>query len=326
MIRKRIIVAIALIAVLLVVGTLVYSSMLNLSLLDAFYFTVVTVSTVGYGEIYPTTPESKLFTSILIILGIGALAVALETVAEEIAKMGVREALKPKEPDRRLLENHYIVCGYGRVGRIVVDELMRLGEKLVVIDKDPEVVRVLREKGIPVVEGSALEEEVLKKAGIEKAKGLAAVVGSDSDNVFITVTAKTLNPKIYVVARVSDETVMDKIYRVGADRVISPELEGGRMLARSLTHPHLVDVINRLTLTRAIELAQFRISEGSEARDMSISKLEDKTGAKIMAICDREGVKTKPEPSQTLEPGCIIFALGNKNQIRKLEETVEEEK
>ncbi|RLI28341.1 hypothetical protein DRO53_01280 [Candidatus Bathyarchaeota archaeon] len=328
MIRFRFILLMVAVVAVFLTGTVGYAYMLGLPLLDSFYFTVVTISTVGYGEIYPTTPESRLFTTILIIIGIGVLAVALETITEELARRSVAEVLGVKEPKRKQLENHYIICGYGRVGQIVARELERLGEKYVVIERSPQLAKSLSEKGIPVIEGSALEEEVLRRAGIEKAKGLITVLGKDSDNVFITITAKTLNPNLYVVARVSDENVIDKVYKVGADRVISPELEGGKMLARALTHPHIVEMIESLTLARDIEVAYFHVGEeyAMAGKKLVEAELEKKSGAKIMAICRQGNVEVRPRPETVIDKGCVVLAIGNRDQIRRLEKLLTEKR
>ncbi|RLI27348.1 MAG: potassium channel protein [Candidatus Hecatellales archaeon] len=320
--RKRLTIALIALLTVFTVGTFGNAFLLRLPLLDAFYFTVVTLSTVGYGEIYPVTPESKLFTSILILIGIGILAIALETIVEGVTRRSVMEILKPKAPSRKLLEKHFIICGSGRIGQIIIDELKRTGEKFVVVESNPEVARELSEKGVPVIEGSPLEEETLRKAGIERAKGLATVLDQDSDNVFITITAKTLNPNIYVVAKVSNREVMDKVYKVGADRVVAPELEGGKIMARALTSPHMVEVLETLALTRDVEIAHFRIDETSELthKTLTESKLEEESGAKIFAICRREGVEVTPSPESTLESGCILLAIGRRDQIKRLEE------
>jgi voltage-gated potassium channel len=322
MVRKRLIAALVALLIVFAVGTFGNAVLLGLPLLDAFYFTVVTLSTVGYGEIYPVTQESKLFTSILILIGIGTLAIALETIVEEITRRRVMDLLKPKMPEKGLLENHFIICGYGRIGQIIVDEFSRMGEKFVVVESNPEVVRELSGKGIPVVEGSPLEEETLKKAGIGKAKGLATVLDEDSDNVFLTITAKTLNPNLYVVAKVSNREVIDKVYRVGADRVVAPELEGGKMLARALTSPHVIEVLETLALTKDVEIAHFRVDETSALARKTIteSKLEEQSGAKIFAICHRDSLEITPKPETTLESGCIILAIGRRDQIKKLEQ------
>ncbi|MHC1589471.1 MAG: potassium channel family protein [Candidatus Hecatellaceae archaeon] len=322
MVRKRLIFAMAALFMVFAVGTIGNSVLLRLHLLDAFYFTVVTLSTVGYGEIYPVTPESKLFTSMLILIGIGILAVALETIVEEVTRRSVMEVLKPKAPEKKLLENHYIICGYGRIGQIIVSELSRTGEKFVVVERDPEVVRELSEKGIPVIEGSPLEEETLRRAGVEKAKGLATVLDEDSDNVFITITAKALNPHIYVVTKVSNREVIDKVYKVGADRVVAPELEGGKMLARALTSPHVIEVLETLALTKDVEIAHFRINEASTIAQKTLteSKLEEQSGAKIFAVCHKDGLDITPRPETILKSGCILLAIGKRDQIKKLEQ------
>jgi voltage-gated potassium channel len=242
---------------------------------------------------------------------------------EEVTRRSVMEVLKPKAPEKKFLENHYIICGYGRIGQIIVSELSRAGEKFVVVERNPEVVREISEKGIPVIEGSPLEEETLRRAGVEKAKGLATVLDEDSDNVFITITAKTLNPRIYVVTKVSNREVIDK---VGADRVVAPELEGGKMLARALTSPHVIEVLETLALTKDVEIAHFRIDEASAVvqKTLTESKLEEQSGAKIFAVCHKDGLDITPKPETILKGGCMLLAIGKRDQIKKLEQILAE--
>ncbi len=310
--------------IILFVGVIGYSILLNLTLLDAFYFTVVTISTVGYGEIYPTTPASKIFTSVIILVGIGALALALETATEEILKRSVKEIVGKPEI-RKPLENHYIVCGYGDIGEVVVEELKRSGEPFVVIEKNEEVIRELTEKKIPVIQGDALKEETLKEAGILKAKGIAATFERDVDNLFLVITAKSLKPDIYVVARANHAETIDKMYKVGADSVISPELEGGRMIAKALIRPFILDLLDRITLTKDMDILQICIPGDSrlEGKTLSEVKIEEKTGAKILALSQEGKVNVKPTPDTILHKGNVLLMVGKPEQLKKLQELLE---
>jgi len=310
--------------IILFVGVIGYSILLNLTLLDAFYFTVVTISTVGYGEIYPTTPASKIFTSVIILVGIGALALALETATEEILKRSVKEIVGKPEI-RKPLENHYIVCGYGDIGEVVVEELKRSGEPFVVIEKNEEVIRELTEKKIPVIQGDALKEETLKEAGILKAKGIAATFERDVDNLFLVITAKSLKPDIYVVARANHAETIDKMYKVGADSVISPELEGGRMIAKALIRPFILDLLDRITLTKDMDILQICIPSDSrlEGKTLSEAKIEEKTGAKILALSQEGKVNVKPTPDTILHKGNVLLMVGKPEQLKKLQELLE---
>ncbi|OYT55469.1 MAG: potassium channel protein [Candidatus Hecatellales archaeon ex4484_218] len=310
--------------IILFVGVIGYSILLNLTLLDAFYFTVVTISTVGYGEIYPTTPASKIFTSVIILVGIGALALALETATEEILKRSVKEIVGKPEI-RKPLENHYIVCGYGDIGEVVVEELKRSGEPFVVIEKNEEVIRELAEKKIPVIQGDALKEETLKEAGILKAKGIAATFERDVDNLFLVITAKSLKPDIYVVARANHAETIDKMYKVGADSVISPELEGGRMIAKALIRPFILDLLDRITLTKDMDILQICIPSDSrlEGKTLSEAKIEEKTGAKILALSQEGKVNVKPTPDTILHKGNVLLMVGKPEQLKKLQELLE---
>jgi len=315
------------IPIVICVGVVGYSILLGLSPLDAFYFTVVTISTVGYGEIYPTTAASKLFTSFLILFGIGALAIALETVTEEIMKRSVREAMGKPEV-RKPLENHYIICGYGDIGEVVVGELKRIGESFVVIEKDEEVVKELFEDGIPVIHGDALREETLKEAGILKAKGIATIFDSDVDNVFVAITAKSLNPEIYVVARANHAETIEKMYKVGVDSVISPEVEGGRMIAKALVKPFILDLLDRIVLTKDMDILQFRIHPESklEGKTIGETEIEKKTGAKILALSKAGKIDLKPSADTVLSKGDMLLLIGKSDQLKKFQQLLQEKK
>ncbi len=311
--------------IVVIIGAIGYSFLLNLSLLDAFYFTIVTISTVGYGEIYPTTPVSKLFTSFLIIFGIGSLAIFLETMTEEILRRSIREAIG--EPVvKKPLENHYIVCGYGDIGEVVVEELARIGENYVVIDRDEEVVRELVKKGIPVIQGDACKEETLREAGITKAKGIATVFGDDVKNVFVVITAKSLNPNIYVVARANHAETVDRMYKIGADLVISPEVEGGRMIAKALVKPFILDIIDRMVLSKDVDAIQFYIAPDSKLNGKTIKAagIEEKTGVKIAAVTHEGRVKVRPGPNTVLSRGDVLLLIGKKSQLKKFQELFKE--
>ncbi|RLI04992.1 hypothetical protein DRO26_03550 [Candidatus Bathyarchaeota archaeon] len=327
MARRRLFISLLLLPTVIGIGVVGYSYLLNLSLIDAFYFTIVTISTVGYGEIYPTTPASKIFTSALIIVGIGVLAVALETVTEEILRRSVKEIVGKPEI-KKLPTNHYIICGYGDIGQVVVEELRKTGENFVVIEKNEEIARELQEKGIPVVQGDALKEETLKEAGILNAKGVAAIFGNDVDNVFVTITAKSLKPDIYVVARANHAETIDKMYKVGADSVISPELEGGRMVAKSLVKPFILDLLDRLILTKDLDVLQFCIPSDSKLEGKKICEcgIEEKTGAKILALSKDGEVKVRPDPNTVLSEGNVLLLIGKSDQLKKIQELFQEKK
>ena len=326
--RRRIYLALALLALVFLAGTVGYSILESLSLIDALYFTIITITTVGYGDIRPTTPASKLFTIAMIFIGIGAFTILLEAFAEFIAVRSVEEALRGPKVDVEKLSDHYIVCGYGDIGRIVVEELLSSGEKFVVVDKNPDKVRELLDRGIPAIVGDATEEEVLKQAGIDRARGVAALFGSDADNVFLAITAKTLRPDIYVVARANREENIDKLYKVGVDRVISPAIEGGRILARALSNPSLLELLDRITVLRGLDVAQILIPSDSEVEGLTLadSKIEERSGAKVLAIYRAGEVHREPPPQAKLEKDSVILALGSPEQIKQLRQIIGEKR
>jgi voltage-gated potassium channel len=189
------------------------------TLLDAFYYTLVTVSTVGYGDITPVTPEGKVLASVMIIMGVGAVFIVIPNFFEFIVKKEITEVLKLPE-ERSLLENHVIVCGWGKVGKTIVDELAAAGQKFAIIESNPQRIKHLVDRNYIVIEGDARSESILEKANIDKAKTLFATL-DDAANVFIVLTAKILNPQIQIVSKVDYFNNEAKLIKAGADHIIN---------------------------------------------------------------------------------------------------------
>jgi voltage-gated potassium channel len=196
--------------------------------MEALYFTLVTMTTVGYGDIVPTTALSRVIASIVMIGGIGAGITALQSIFDTVVSRSVREELGL--PERRTkMKDHYIICGYGNVGRQIAEQLGAKGEKFVIIEKDKEKVTAMVEEGIPVIEGDAVYEEVLQRANIESAKSLLTTM-KDSDNVMVVLTAKMLNPNLHIVSEVEDYRNAIKLKKAGADEVVHCHEMGARVM------------------------------------------------------------------------------------------------
>lgn len=320
MMRRRLYLSLLAVIIVVLAGTVGFSIMMGLSLLDAFYFTIVTISTVGYGEIYPTTPETKLFASFLIIVGLGSITVFLETAVEDILRRSIKEAMGEPEVEKPT-KDHYIICGYSDLGEVVVEELVRLGERFVVIEQDGEKVRELLRKGIPAIQGDACKEDTLTEAGIRKAKGVATIFEDDIKNVFVLITAKSINPKLHVVARANHFETVDKMYKIGADLVISPEVEGGRMIAKALVKPDILKVIDRMVLTKDVDAVRFFVDHKSvlEGETIKSAKIEE-TGVKVAAITRRGEVRVTPDSGTKLEEGDVLLLIGEKEKLKKFQE------
>ncbi len=316
--RERLYLSLLAVVTVILAGTIGFSLMLGLSPLDAFYFTIVTISTVGYGEIYPTTAESKVFASFIIIVGLGSITVFLETAVEDVLRKSIKEAIGEPEVERPS-ENHYVICGYGDLGEVVIEELARLGGKFIVIDRNEEAIKELLKKGVPAMQGDACKEETLIEAGIRNAKGIAAIFDDDMKNIFVLITAKSINPKLHAVARANHMETVDKMYKIGVDLVISPEVEGGRMIAKALVKPDILKVIDRMVLTKDVDVVQFYVGHESklEGKTIKSARIEEETGVKVAAITKRGEVEVMPDSDVLLEEGDVLLLIGNKEKLRE---------
>jgi len=295
-------------------------------LVDAIFMTVITVSTVGYGEPKPLSPAGEVFTSLLIIGGIATATLAAWHAAELVVGQelwdfwGRRKRMKAIEQ----LRDHHIICGYGRMGQEIVKQLMGHGAELVVIERDPQLVSELNEAGTLFVAGNATDDDVLLAAGIERAKSLVAVTSTDEDNLFLTVSARVLNPELYIVARCADPGAHDKFVRAGASRVVSPYVTGGRQMAAALVRPVLVDFLDLLLRVeeRDLDIAELAVAPQAPFAGLTLAQaaIREQCGAGIIAVRGPDGrFHTNPPPDYVLRPGDVLIALGPPEQLSCLE-------
>ncbi|PIU65233.1 MAG: potassium channel protein [Armatimonadetes bacterium CG07_land_8_20_14_0_80_40_9] len=222
--------------IVIIIGTLGYRLIEEWSYLDCLYMTIITITTVGFGEVHELSLGGKLFTIFLVISGVGTVLYGIGILIEYILVFEVRDLFRRRKMEKEIgkLNNHYIVCGYGRVGSSVCRKFLESGVPFMVIENKPELSEKLSSSGLLYLIGDATEDSVLLEAGIKRAKGLVSVIASDSDNVFITLTAKGLNPDIQVVARCIEEEAEEKIRRAGANIVVSPYAIGGERIATAM--------------------------------------------------------------------------------------------
>ena len=306
-------------------GTCGYYLVERMPIFEAFYMTIITISTVGYAEIVPLSQVGRVLTVIIIILGItvGAYTIGLLVrafIEGELAKIVGRRIVQKQISE---LKNHFIVCGFGRIGRIICNELAADNIDFVVIEQDPTIVEHIQSKNYLFLEMDATSEEALLKAGIMKAKGIATALRSDANNVFITLTAKGLRPNIYILARASDENNEDKLSRAGASRVVSPHLIGGRRMAQVLKRPTVVDFIDIATMGSSLGLMmeEAMIGENSDliSKNLIDSNLRKNFGVIIVAIKKKDGSMIfNPMPSETFEAGDVIVVLGKREDLRRM--------
>lgn len=303
-----------LVSVALLYGTLGYWWIEGQSLLDALYTTVLTLSTVGVGTGPAPGPGGKVFTISLIFFGVVALFTAIGVGAEVVASGELGRWMRRSRMDRSVdrLSGHYVICAYGRVGRAVMAELRRQSRPGVVIESKPELAEVLEEHGVLHIKGDATDEQVLRRAGIERATGLVCAVDSDAANVFITLTARALNPDLRIIARAAESSSVDKLMRAGADEVVSPYGLSGRRMALLALQPSVLEVLDLLDLGPGIRLEEVVVRPGSRLDGLTV--LEARTrfaGVAILALREPEReVDANPDPHLRLAAGHLIVVLG----------------
>jgi voltage-gated potassium channel len=292
LVRSRLPVLVVTLAI--VYGTVGYWLVEGKNLLDAFYETVLTLSTLGVGT-GPPGPGGKIFTVSLILFGVVALFTAIGVGTEVVASGELGRWLRMSQTARGIgrLSGHYVICAYGGVGRAVVEELRRRDHTVVVIESKPELEPPLGEQGVPYISGDPADEIVLRQADIERARGLICAVDSDAANVFITLTARALNPDLQIVARASESASIDKLVRAGADEVVSPYGLTGRRMAILAVQPSVLEVLDLFNLGSDIRLEEFAVRAGTHLDSLTIAEARARyAGVTILALKSR-GVRSR---------------------------------
>jgi voltage-gated potassium channel len=321
----RLVKAGSLLTVVIIISTLGYMLIEHWRLLDAFFMTLITVSTVGYREVHPLSDAGRLFTLFVIFFGVGTLfytlAVGVEAMIEGHISGVIAKARFMKQLSR--LKDHYILCGYGRVGEEIAKEMAKHKVNFVLVEKDTENISKALDEGVMALRGSATEDDILLEAGIKRAKGLLTALSSDADNVFVTLTAKTLNPDIFVVARGEEEESTRKLMNAGADRVVSPYTIGGRRMASLLVKPLVTDYIE-MVVTKGkkveFELEEIVLDKSSPlvGKTISEARIRDETGVLILAL-QRDGeLNNNPSATTKMEDGDILLAIGTSEHLGSL--------
>lgn len=265
--KQKLQVALSAIVAVIAFGTIGFKLIINLSWFDSFYFTLITLTTVGYGEPAQMTEGARYFTAALILLGVGTLAFALSSAAQAVIESELLSTFGKRRmyKDISKLRDHYIVCGAGRVGAGIIRDIGRSGQEFVVIEGDEAIADRLLTQGHLVLMGDATSEEVLKAAGIERARGIVSAVSSDPDNLYITLTARDLNKEIRIVSRANDEAAIGRLQRAGANKVVSPAITGSTRMSQMLLRPAVGDFIELATMTETLELEIEQVEIGAES-------------------------------------------------------------
>lgn len=322
---RRFGVSVGILVILGFVGTTGYVLLEGWSWLDALYMTVITFTTVGYNEVYPLSTAGRVFNTFLIVGGVGAMLYFLSALMSHIVEEEVFHAFVRRRRMRSTLasmRDHYILCGFGRVGREVGRAFVAEGAEFIVIDASDHRIAEAQELSYAYIQGNATEDDILRAAGIEHARGLVAATGNDSDNVYITLSARGLNEKLRVVARTADIANADKLRRAGADRVISPLEIGGRRIALSAVRPlaiHIADSIFTGTHDENLKFAEISITDASALSGSTIDAIVHDPNVEALGLRRADGeMVAAPHKDTVLRPGDSLFVIGAREAVAAL--------
>jgi voltage-gated potassium channel len=325
--RQKFQLSLAVIAVLMAMGTCGYKFFLPAQTwFDCFYFTLITITTIGFSEPSGMTESARYFTAFLILTGVTTIGYALSAAAqalvefELVAQFGRRRMYK----DISKLTNHFIVCGSGRIGGGVIREIARRGHDFVVIESDESVADKLLSQGYLVLMGDATNDDVLRAAGIERARGMVCAVSSDPDNLYITLAARDLNKTIRIVARANDESGINRLLKAGADKVVSPTITGSNQMAQVLLRPAVADFMEMATMTEQMELEmeQIEIYEGSPFINRALKDTAIRSALDVIIIAIRRhngAMIFNPAADTVIELRDALVAIGSHNSLLELE-------
>ena len=319
--------ALALIFIVVCIGTAGFVIIEGWSFLDSLYMTLATISTLGMKttDIPDIHPGGRIWVMVLIIVGIVIAMIALSTIAGVVVEGQVRSILGRRKVSIKIasLHNHFIVAGYGRMGRSVCDYLQQRNAPLVVVDQNSDNTALAEQKGFLYVLGDASDETILRSAGIERAKGLVATLTSDAENVFVTLIARDLNEKIFIAARAETVDSDPRLLRAGANKAICRHVIGARRLANILTRPGVVDFVDFATEGISLEAEQYLITSDSKLAGQSLrqANLPRQVGLLVVAVKGKDGhTKFNPDPDTVLQPDDTMIIIGQMGSLAKLEE------
>ena len=308
----------------LLIGTVGFSIIGGYHPFDAFYLTLTTMTTVGYGD--SLSRAGRIFNTFLIIIGVTTIFIAMGAMTQTIIELEFGDAIAKRRNQRMIdkLKDHFIICGYGRVGRGAAAELQHAGVPFVVVDINPERVEPAMLAGMLAVAADSTRDETLRQVGIDRARGLVAALSTDADNLFVLLSAKGLNPKIYVATRAAEEGAEEKMRRAGADAVFAPYSITGHRLAQSLLRPHVVQFLDFTTngIGPDISIEQVRVSESSEVVSKTIREMQLRRnmGVIVMAIRRGDGGMLFNPPADTaVEAGDFLIVMGRQDDLTTLE-------
>ncbi|MDA1000951.1 MAG: NAD-binding protein [bacterium] len=309
---------------IILIGVVGYTLIEGWPLDDSLYMTIISLTTVGYGEIHPLSRTGRMFTAFLLMLGVGSVFYVMASIAENMIEGRVRQIFGRRKRVRELenIHNHHIVCGYGKIGNIISHEFEREGKPFVVIENNPEKAASLNEEGILVVQGDATKDQTLIQAGIERANGLIGSMPTDAENVYVTLSARRLNPNLFIVARADDDNAIPILKDAGANRVVSPNMMGGHRMAESLLRPKLASFFDAIAgyTSKDWDFEETTVLDGSKLVGLPIreSQIGQETGVYVIAVRRAGTMIFNPGANFIIQSGDTLFAMGRPEQIESL--------
>ncbi len=322
--RARILHAAVALAAVIALGTIGFSLLEGFSLLDSLYLTVTTVTTVGYGDLHPNSAAGRGFATVFMLVSFGTVGFLLSTAVQSLVQSEIVAAFGERRRHREMskLHDHYIVCGAGRVGARIIRDVQRAGETLIVIETDGDKTEQLTERGVPVLIRDATLEESLREAGVERARGLAACLPDDADNVYVVLTARGLNEHLHIVARAVEEQAEPKLIRAGANRVIAPTIIGSQRMTQALLKPAVDDFMDSITAENLdLHFEEVEIAPASTyaGRRLRFTNIRSELDVVIVAVRRRGGEMIfNPSGDALIEKGDLLIAIGRAEALSEL--------
>lgn len=323
---NRIFIILAMFIILLAVGAIGYSFLLDVSLVDGLYMTIITISTVGYGEVGVMSDQAKFFTMALIFLGVGTAGYTFTSIVVALIEGGIKDIWRNRKMDRKIadLSNHYILCGAGETGEVVVEQFINKGYQFVVIENNEDVANQLIKRNILTIVGDATEESTLKLANIGSAKGLISALSKDVDNVYTVLSARQLNTGLYIISRAIDKSSPSKLKKAGANNTISTNEIGGRRMATLMMRPSVISFLDVITHVgdREYDLEDIIVRKGSSMSNHTLKELRipELIGLIVLAIrkYGEKEIFFNPHSETMIEVGDILMVLGTQAQVNDL--------
>jgi len=324
LLTRKVKIAFSLLFLITLGGTVGYHFLEGWSLANSFYATIVTLGTVGFGDFYPVTPTGKSFAVFIIVFGVGTMAYTFAMIMETFMEGRLKKILGRGKLEKRIkkMGNHYIVCGCGKIGRLICKELSREGVEFVVVDNNPEVIQGIEDNGFAYVNSSAAEDKTLLAAGIKRAKGVVCALPTDADNLYVVLAARELNPEVYILSRFEDNASERRLMNAGADRVISPYRVGGMRMSQAILRPAMLDFIEITTRRQslALRMEELNVCENSPVvgKNLEDSGLRKEYGLIVVAVEKISGKMVfNPMASYVIEAGDKLVALGEEENLVK---------